>query len=68
MSFPTFLGFQKAELRCPKTELICQKADLGCHNTNVDVLSILTPEGAPIFSEINNFSHASSTRCKRFYG
>ena len=55
-----FLGLKKAELHC----VDCKIAELGCHNTKVNMISILTPEGAPILPRINNFSHASSTPCK----
>ena len=48
----SFLGFQKTELDCKKTSQSCKKAELGCHNTKVNMLRILTPEGAPILSEI----------------
>ena len=34
------------------TILRCKKTKLGCHNTNVNMLKILTPEGAHILSEI----------------
>ena len=32
--------------------LSCKKTELGCHNTNVNMLKILTPEGAHILPEI----------------
>ena len=48
----SFLGFKKALLDCEKTILSCKKTELGCHNTNVNMLKILTPEGAHILSEI----------------
>ena len=48
----SFLGFQKAELGCKVAKLGCNEAGLDCHNTKVNMLSFLTPEGAQNYRKL----------------
>ena len=64
----SFLGFKKAELGCKMSELhlyVVKRQNWVVIIWKWICFSILTPEGAPILLGINNFSHASRTRCKR---
>ena len=67
----SFLGFKKAELGCKMSELhlyVVKRQNWVVIIRKWICFSILTPEGAPILLGINNFSHASRTRCKRCLG
>ena len=64
----SFLGFKKAELGCKMSELhlyVVKRQNWVVIIRKWICFNILTPEGAPILLAINNFSHASRTRCKR---
>ena len=64
----SFLGFKKAELGCKMSELhlyVVKRQNWVVIIRKWICFSILTPEGASISLGINNFSHASRTRCKR---